>query len=236
MPIKMISSKYKNYKLGTVSRVTLDIKGFTPFRDLITMIKKFQIKNRFNSPSPCNNHSVSLTGFTLIELLVVIAIIGLLASVVLVALNGARAKSRDTKRKADLKQIQTALELYYDKYAGYPSTSGNWWSTCTYWGAARDLTGSNGWVPNLSPEFISKLLSDPLRGAGTGSMTGLTGHAGTDAYCYIYNSNGADYKLAAHCAVENGPITSSMPFYTGHDGWNCPDYNFALYTAGAQGW
>lgn len=65
------------------------------------------------------------TAFTLIELLVVIAIIGLLASIVLVALNQTRAKARDTKRVADLKQIQTALELFYDTYNRYPITAGH---------------------------------------------------------------------------------------------------------------
>ena len=51
-------------------------------------------------------------GFTLIELLVVIAIIGLLSTLAVVALNNARMKSRDAKRVSDVKQIQTALELY----------------------------------------------------------------------------------------------------------------------------
>lgn len=53
-------------------------------------------------------------GFTLIELLVVIAIIGMLSSVVLASLNSARTKSRDARRLADIKQIQTALELAFD--------------------------------------------------------------------------------------------------------------------------
>ncbi len=60
-------------------------------------------------------------GFTLIELLVVIAIIGILSSVVLASLNSARQKSRDAKRVSDLKQLQLALELYYDSNGGYPS-------------------------------------------------------------------------------------------------------------------
>jgi prepilin-type N-terminal cleavage/methylation domain-containing protein len=60
-------------------------------------------------------------GFTLIELLVVIAIIGLLSTLAVVALNNARQKSRDAKRVSDIKQIQTALELYYNDANGYPA-------------------------------------------------------------------------------------------------------------------
>jgi len=59
-------------------------------------------------------------GFTLIELLVVIAIIGLLSTLAVVALNSARQKARDAKRVADVKQIQTALELYFNDSNSYP--------------------------------------------------------------------------------------------------------------------
>jgi len=58
--------------------------------------------------------------FTLIELLVVIAIIGMLSAITLVSLNGARMKARDARRKVDIGNIITALNLYYDKYGHYP--------------------------------------------------------------------------------------------------------------------
>lgn len=60
-------------------------------------------------------------GFTLIELLVVIAIIGILSSVVLASLSSARTKARDVRRVSDIRQIQVALELYYDAKSKYPA-------------------------------------------------------------------------------------------------------------------
>lgn len=62
-------------------------------------------------------------GFTLIELLVVIAIIGILSSIVLASLNSARKKGRDARRVSDVKQIQLALELYYDAHSNYPTAA-----------------------------------------------------------------------------------------------------------------
>jgi len=63
-------------------------------------------------------------GFTLIELLVVIAIIGVLSTLAVVALGSARQKANDAKRLSDIKQVQTALELYYTDHNYYPTTTG----------------------------------------------------------------------------------------------------------------
>ena len=52
-------------------------------------------------------------GFTLIELLVLIAIIGLLSTLAVVSLNSARGKARDAQRVSDVKQISTALEIFF---------------------------------------------------------------------------------------------------------------------------
>lgn len=60
-------------------------------------------------------------GFTLVEMLVVIAIIGVLSSFVLVGLGDVRRDARDTRRIADVRQIQNTLEIYYTENQAYPA-------------------------------------------------------------------------------------------------------------------
>ncbi len=78
------------------------------------------MKNKNQSKSLFHSNK-SASGFTLIELLVVVAIIALLASVILVGMYQARQKSRDARRIADMAQMNTALEIYFNTYRGYPA-------------------------------------------------------------------------------------------------------------------
>ncbi len=109
------------------------------------------------------------SGFTLIELLVVIAIIGLLSSIVFASLATAREKSRDARRKADLKQIEIALEFHYDEYGSYTQPE----ALCgdTSYGAMGGCGGAGGdgdWDANsdlrdlVTNGFMSSLPLDPI--------------------------------------------------------------------------
>jgi len=102
-------------------------------------------------------------GFTLIELLVVIFIISLLATLVIVSLQNAQSKARDSKRLADINQFQKALDLYYDQNDTY-IVSGNCASTSPNSGwcnSVQSLSG-NHWLRNGATTLDGFMIIDPL--------------------------------------------------------------------------
>lgn len=114
-------------------------------------------------------------GFTLVELLVTISIIGLLASITVLSVGNVRQVARDSKRLADMKQLQTGLEFFFNQTNGYPQTKEN----------LRDADGfvnlgdanhnvlcsatANGFQVNLGecgafPVYMSKVPTNPQPG------------------------------------------------------------------------
>ena len=63
--------------------------------------------------------------FTLIELLVVISVLGVLVAVLLPNLIGVRARARDSARKNDLRQLKSAIRIYYNDFQSYPPDDDN---------------------------------------------------------------------------------------------------------------
>ncbi|MEK7497940.1 MAG: prepilin-type N-terminal cleavage/methylation domain-containing protein [Patescibacteria group bacterium] len=105
--------------------------------------------------------TVTKKGFTLIELLVVISLIGVLAVLVLPNLNAARERGRDAARKSDLKNMQTALRLYYNDYGKYPMSTGAFEiSGCGVQGTDTCLWGLP--FEAASQTYMNKLPADPL--------------------------------------------------------------------------
>jgi general secretion pathway protein G len=90
-------------------------------------------------------------GFTLIELLVVISIIGVLISLSFVGFLQARVSARNGKRKADLEQIRSALELYRNDCKTYPGTVAS----------GSSLTGPVG-SPCAGVVYMQQVPSDPI--------------------------------------------------------------------------
>ncbi|MDB5238559.1 MAG: gspG [Candidatus Kaiserbacteria bacterium] len=127
-------------------------------------------------------------GFTLIELLVVIAIIGILSSVVLASLNTARKKGRDARRIADIKQLQLALELYYDAQGQYPTTA-----------ATSTLVG-NG--------YIAAMPGDPSNQRAY-SYAAYAATAATVGTCSGYHL-GADLEVAGNSAFNSDADVTSL--------------------------
>jgi len=167
-------------------------------------------------------------GFTLIELLVVIAIIGLISSIVLVSLNSARVKARDAKRIAEIKQIQTALELYYDDNSAYPLSpscgatipSANW---------CNSVQGlSNGhWIKDSSGSNLGSYINQDPIDPKQGTSAVFVGNT------YFYYSN--NYGGGGQWYMIVFKLENTSHFLQTQDGVTTCDGTFFHYGNGSNG-
>lgn len=134
------------------------------------------------------NKTARMRGFTLVELLIVIAIIGILTTLLTANFVGVRQRARDAQRKSDLRQLQSALELYRSDQGTYPVVASSPYRlNSTACAASQAFTAP---APS-STTYMAKIPCDIL---------------GTSAYnagnYYYYSGDGSSYVLAA--CLENG--------------------------------
>lgn len=113
----------------------------------------------------------SKKGFTILELMVVVAIIGLASAFVMASFTSARAKNRDAKRMADMREIQKALALYQIDNNIFPTSV-----------APTTLTGADA-------------ISTQLRDGGHISVVPKDPNHPTTVYTY-QSANGSTFTLS----------------------------------------
>ena len=94
-------------------------------------------------------------GFTLLELIVTMAVAGIIAAIGLSTFPGVLAKSRDGRRKSDLKIIASALEQFYSDQNYYPS------NTTSQAESFASTVANVTWINNLSSGYIKTIPRDP---------------------------------------------------------------------------
>lgn len=152
-------------------------------------------------------------GFTLIELLIVIAIIGILASLLMVNFIGVRQRARDAQRKGDIRQIQSALELYRSDAGSYPATSGS-----IYYLNSGAVCPTSTTLVNGGTTYMKMIPCDPLV-SGTNQSTLY--NAGN----YYYYSDGTNYTLVACLENSSDPqATQTAPNPQASTGGSCSYY------------
>lgn len=130
--------------------------------------------------------TIQKNAFSLIELLVVIAIMATIIGLALPNFLGARSRARDARRKGEMQEFKTALQLYYNDYRIYPADSGG--------PLYNVVTGCGANGTTACPCSSSLSFAAGGTGCDTVYMTKFPGEFGTSMWYYRKN-NGADFCL-----------------------------------------
>jgi len=137
------------------------------------------------------------SGFTLIELLVVVAIIGIIASIVMVALSDSREHSRNVARVAQIKEYQKAFDLYYSDTGHYPMFGSGATATMCLGDYLDNACWANG-TGNLERTAIPTAITPHYLGmipAGEDIMFGQGGGTEYEGMIYIHQNYGKAYTI-----------------------------------------
>jgi len=100
--------------------------------------------------------------FTLLELLIVMIILALLSGLGLMAFGTIQQKSRDSRRKQDLANISKALDVYYNDYGVYPTSSMTGAIEGCAAGGAVICNWGDPWMDDNGTLYMSALPQDPV--------------------------------------------------------------------------
>ncbi|MEK7608826.1 MAG: type II secretion system protein [Patescibacteria group bacterium] len=142
-------------------------------------------------------------GFTLIEMLIVIAIIGILSSIVLVGLGPVQRRGRDARRISDLKQVQNALELYFNKCGYYPGSVQAGAACTNFGGAPGDWSAVKSALVG-SALGVNQIPSDPS--GGRVYQYGVDTESGREGSGYVLAATLEDASNPAMKDSPSGPI------------------------------
>ncbi len=132
--------------------------------------------------------------FSLMELLITVSIISILIAIGIASYTTINKQSRDAKRKSDIEQIRSALEMYRADNGFYPDAGSGSWVV------ASDAT--TGLTPDLVSTYLPVVPTDPV--STQSYMYQATNQSGSSYYGYCLSADLESEDPSDTCTPSTG--------------------------------